>query len=79
MPRKCLVLLVFLIVMKPTYTRLQSTYLSQSQLEAELQQQLMDERAAKAFVPNPRRVIYAPEFCVPPMALDHLGRCRIVW
>lgn len=82
MQRKRFVLFVFLIVMNVTYTHLQSTYLSQSQLAAqqqEEQQQQTIDRSGNSVVPTARRVIYAPGYCVPPMALDRLGRCRIVW
>lgn len=85
MQRKCVVLFVLCIVMKITNAQSESEFEVQQQQEheqqqePEQQQEELSEQTVRSFVPQARRVIYAPEMCVHSMALDHFGRCRVVW
>lgn len=79
MPSKYFVLFVFLFVVNYRYAQSQSTFLSFAQLQTQLTRNIVKDLENFRVTPNARRVIDAPEYCMPPMVLDRYGRCRVVW
>lgn len=80
MPSKYFVLFVFLFAVYFPYAQSQSTFLSFAQVQAILNRQMaLKDLENFRKIPDARRFIDAPEYCMPPKVLDRLGRCRDVW
>lgn len=75
MENKFFVVCVLFIMLKLLHA--QSNFPIFTQSRSILNQQTIEED--QMYRPTSRRVIYAPGYCIPPMQMDRLGHCRVVW